>query len=127
MEERRALTRRQMVRRLGVGAGVAWAAPAIVSTHVAAAAGTKVCATCEDLADAGSGSPPAQFQCEPSRPECVCVETLDAGPQCLTPVGSTPITTGPELDECAAGGGHVIDARCFGPGVFICAQPCPVP
>jgi hypothetical protein len=125
-EEARRAGRRDALKKIGMGAGVAWSAPVAMSFFERASAASGSPAPTSTTST--SLPPPVEdclgatcetfVPCTSLNPDCICVTTPD-GPFCVP--GSTPCTAGPQCgagNTCPPGYLCAVDTCC---GVPVCA------
>ena len=121
MSDDRGTSRRTVLKRLGVGAGVAWTAPVLTgSMRLAGAqagspAAVGCAANCAELSEPGA----VAFPCG-TKPGCFCVTTVSGAQFC-----ASAATADVRFGRCACHPEEAcIDTGCFLGGTFACLQPC---
>ncbi len=132
------VSRRDALKKIGIGAGIAWSAPVVLSFYNAAGAAT---GTPETPTTPSTGTvPPTHPECvgstcqnvvpcSSSNPDCGCVSTPDPSLTLCVP-GSTPCSIGPACGpdfSCPPGYFSAINTCCGGPvcAPFSIAASCP--
>lgn len=112
----RGVSRRTMLKRIGVAGAVAWVTPVVTSLNTPAFAQTQSVEEHPECVEASCGN---FIPCASSNPDCVCVST-DQGGFCIP--GSTACTSlqtcpGGQSSECPPGSVCAVDTCC---GVGVC-------